>query len=161
MIEMRNMLDDDRAEVLEMMHLLYDSPAVYYPVSEAARRRDLDDCVGVCPFVEGVVFADKESGALAGYAILSKSYSTEYGGVCVWIEDLFLRESYRRQGLGKRFFAYLAELYPDAVRFRLEAEPENRSALAFYRKCGFEEVPYLQLHKVSGEPQRQESEQTI
>ena len=78
--------------------------------------------------------------------MLAMSFSTEFGRPCVWIEDLFLKEGYRRQGRGSAFLQYVSQRYPDAVH-RLEAEGGNAAALAVYRKCGFEILPYTELKR--------------
>lgn len=83
----------------------------------------------------------------AGYALLSKSFSPEVGGKIVWIEEIYLRSEFRGKGLGKEFFAFLENTYPDALRFRLEAEKANRNAIKLYQSLGFKELPYLQMIK--------------
>ena len=58
--------------------------------------------------------------------MVAKSYSTEYGGMCVWVEDLYMKEEARGLGIGTAFFRFLDEKYKDqAVRFRLEVEEDN------------------------------------
>ena len=143
-ILLRPLAPADREELLDMMGVFYASPAVITPVTDEILRQDIEDCLGECPFVEGWVFDAGTS--LAGYAMLAKSYSTERGGLCLWVEDLYLREEYRHQGLGKRFFALLEERYASSFRrFRLEAEEENLPAVAAYRRAGFHALPYLQM----------------
>lgn len=141
---------EDRGEILAMMRVFYDSPAVITKSSDAVLERDFDDCVGDCPFVEGYIFRDEaaEGAPVAGYAMLAKSYSTELGGPCLWIEDLYLKEPYRHQGIGTAFFRFLDAKYGGKfIRFRLEAEPENQNAIVCYHKAGYEVLPYLQMEK--------------
>lgn len=147
------MQEADREEVLAMMLVFYDSPAILTDASEEVLRRDIADCIGDCPYLEGFVFEmecgqDGAQSNIAGYAMAAKSYSTEYGGMCVWIEDLYLKPEYRNQGIGTQFFAYIEDLYRNqAVRFRLEVERENTNALALYHKCGYKELPYIEMTK--------------
>ena len=104
--------DKDKEEVLEMMKVFYASPAVLHKASEEILKKDIDDCIGKCPFIEGYVFEcnsdnmkrHNEEDKLAGYAMLAKSYSTEYGGMCVWIEDIYIKNEYRGMGIGSKFF---------------------------------------------------------
>ena len=79
--------------------------------------------------------------------MLAKSFSTEFGKNCVWIEDLYLTPNARGLGIGKAFFAFVREKYPNEV-LRLEAERENTRAIALYEKCGFEELPYVEMIKL-------------
>ena len=53
---------------------------------------------------------------------------------------------YKRQGLGSAFFAWLEQNVP-AVRYRLEAEPDNARAMALYKRLGYEVLPYVQMIK--------------
>ena len=136
----------DTEEVLAMMKIFYDSPAILHKASEEVLRRDIRDCVGDVPFVEGFVF-EKEN-QIAGYSMIAKSYSTEYGGICIWIEDLYIKLEYRGSGIGTQFFSYLEEQYGEnAVRLRLEVEKDNARAIGVYKKCGYQELSYVQMTK--------------
>lgn len=128
--------------VLEMMRGFYASPAVHTDGSEEIFRADIESCVSGCPYLEGWVFT--QDGVVVGYSMEAKSFSTEFGRPCVWVEDLYLEPAYRGRGLAARFFAFLEERYPSAV-LRLEAEPTNAPALRAYRKSGFEELTYTEL----------------
>lgn len=146
MLKIRKMETRDEEEVLTMMKLFYASPAILHKASEEILKRDIADCVSDMPFVEGFVF--EENGKTAGYAMIANSYSTEYGGLCVWLEDLYIKHEYRGKGIGTAFFSYLDEQYnKKAVRLRLEVEKENKRAIEVYKKCGYQELPYVQMTK--------------
>ncbi len=134
----------DTEAVIGMMRVFYASPAVHTNGSEEIFRKDVAACIGDCLYLEGYVF--EADGAILGYAMLAKSFSTEFGKPCIWIEDIYLQPASRGLGCGTAFFAYIEEKYPHAV-FRLEAEEENTRALAVYRKCGYETLPYMELKK--------------
>ena len=146
MITIRTMKSEDTEEVLAMMRVFYDSPAVLHKASDEVLRRDIRDCVEDVPFVEGFVFVEGEQ--IAGYSMIAKSYSTEFGGPCIWIEDLYIKPEYRGSGIGTQFFAYLEELYQGkAVRLRLEVEQNNERAIEVYKKCGYQQLSYVQMTK--------------
>ena len=138
----RKMTAQDKETVLEMMQVFYASPAVLSNGSEEIFRSDVDACVTDNPYLDGYVW--EEMGEILGYAMCAKSFSTEFGKPCVWIEDLYLKPRARGQGRGGAFLRYIRSAYPGAL-LRLEAEPENAVAVALYRKMGFEELPYLEL----------------
>lgn len=142
--KIRPMVKEDKENVLEMMRVFYTSPAVLSNGSEEIFNRDIDNCVGDCPYVEGYIFQDGEE--VQGYAMLAKSFSTEFGKPCIWIEDLYMKEKYRGIGLGSLFFAFIEEKYPDVI-FRLEVEEENERAVKVYKKCGYENLPYSEMKK--------------
>ena len=143
----RIMEEKDRACVIEMMRVFYTSPAVLSNGSDEIFKADFDNCVSECPYLEGYIFED--AGNIQGYSMVAKSFSTEFGKPCIWIEDLYIKNEYRGQGIGSKFLRFIEKKYHDAV-FRLEAEEENERAVAVYKKCGYEVLPYLELKR---EPQ--------
>lgn len=143
----KKMTASDTSEVIEMMRVFYSSPAVHSNGSEKIFESDVAACVGDCPFLEGLVFTESaDSSVTAGYAMLAKSFSTEFGAPCVWVEDIYIKPAHRGRGFGKELFAYLERTFPAHV-IRLEAEEENENAVALYKKCGFEVLPYLEMIK--------------
>ncbi len=138
----RLMLKEDREEVLAMMRVFYASPAVLSNGSEEIFSNDFENCIGNCPYLEGYVF-ESETG-ITGYAMIAKSFSTEFGKPCIWIEDIYIKPQFRGTGLGGQFLNYIEEKYEGHV-FRLEAEEENENAVHVYRKHGFEVLPYLEM----------------
>jgi ribosomal protein S18 acetylase RimI-like enzyme len=88
---------------------------------------------------------ENETGIL-GYTMVAKSFSTEFGKACIWIEDLYIKEQYRGMGLGRQLLDFITSKYTDCI-FRLEAEAENEHAIRLYQKCGFSVLPYLELKK--------------
>ena len=138
------MEDSDRQAVIEMMRVFYASPAVLTSGSEEIFEADFNNCIGTSPYIEGYVFEDESN--VLGYAMIAKSFSTEFGKQCVWIEDLYIKDKYRGLGTGSLFLNYIEEKYPDSV-FRLEVEEENKRAISVYKKCGFNVLPYMEMKK--------------
>ena len=130
--------------MMEMMEVFYASPAVLSNGSAEIFKNDVENCVGTCPYLEGYIF--HADGNIRGYAMVAKSFSTEFGKPCIWIEDLYIKSEYRGLGIGSKFFSYIEEKYPDAV-LRLEVEKENERAIKVYEKCGYEVLPYLEMKK--------------
>ena len=143
-IKIRYMEEKDREKVVEMMRVFYASEAVFTNGSEEIFHTDIDNCTNDNPYIEGYVFENDRG--IQGYSMLAKSFSTEFGKPCIWIEDIYIQEEYRTQGLGSRFFHFIEEKYPHAL-FRLEVEPENERAVNFYKKCGYDILPYMEMKK--------------
>lgn len=74
----------------------------------------------------------------AGFAVFYPFYSTFAGRGCLYLEDVFVREPFRRRGIGRR----LVEAFLTTARKRACPKVEwrvlrwNEPALAFYRSLG-------------------------
>ena len=134
----------DKQAVIEMMRVFYASDAVSSNGSNEIFEADVQTCIDNSPYLEGYVFCEKDD--IIGYAMLAKSFSTEWGKECVWIEDIFVKEEYRGRGIAKEFFALVDKKYPLSVQ-RLEVEDYNLSAVKAYQKSGFNFVPYKEMWK--------------
>lgn len=56
------------------------------------------------------------------------------------LHQLYVRPSCQRQGVGRDLFAEIETCFPDVEILRLEVEPRNTGAIAFYEAHGFVEV---------------------
>ena len=126
------------------MRVFYASPAVLSNGSEEIFAKDIEGCISSNPYLEGYIFEDSQE--IQGYAMVAKSFSTEFGKPCIWIEDLYIKEAYRGLGIGSRFLDYIGKKYADSV-IRLEVEKENEKAVRVYEKSGFTVLPYMEMKK--------------
>lgn len=143
-MNIRLMNRDDQDEVIDMMNVFYSSDAVYTNGSKEIFENDFLSCISDNPFIEGYIFEDDYN--IAGYAMIAKSFSTEFGKQCIWIEDLYIKEDYRGHKIGTMFFEFIQKQYQN-VLLRLEVEDENEAAIALYKKAGFEDLPYKEMMK--------------
>jgi ribosomal protein S18 acetylase RimI-like enzyme len=88
-----------------------------------------------------------ESGARAvGALMITAEWSDWRNGNFWWIQSVYVRPEYRRQGLYRRLYQHVQELAardPAVCGFRLYVERENRRAQATYRTLGMNETRYL------------------
>lgn len=143
-IRIRRIEEGDRRQILEMMRAFYASEAVFTNGSEEIFNTDIDNCINENPYIEGYVFENGD--CLQGYAMLAKSFSTEFGKACIWIEDIYVKGEYRGLGIGSLFLNYIEQKYPNSL-FRLEVEPENERAVKVYKRCGYDVLPYMEMKK--------------
>lgn len=144
-IKIRKIECFDKEEVVEMMNEFYSSDAVSTNGSSEIFNVDVDNCISENPYVEGYVFDN--CGVIQGYAMLAKSFSTEFGKQCIWIEDIFIRKEFRGFGLGSLFLKFIEEKYSQAM-FRLDVEEENKRAVEIYKKNGYDILPYMEMKKI-------------
>ncbi|MBE9003241.1 GNAT family N-acetyltransferase [Nostoc sp. LEGE 12447] len=86
----------------------------------------------------GFIWLLRQSGYPAGYLVLTIRFSMEYGGLDAFIDDLFVREQYRRYGVASHGLSLLlAECRRRDVRaLHVEVAPNNVAANATYAKFG-------------------------
>ncbi len=139
----------DREIFRKLSREFYDTPAVLHPVDESTFDITFDECISDSPFSRGLIIEDDEE--IAGYALLSFTYSSEVAGLVVLIEELYIRDFCQGKGLGSQLFSWLEYSYRDAKRFRLEVSPENDRAKQLYKRVGFSVLPYIQMTRDFGE----------
>lgn len=140
--EIRKMRIDDRDEIISMMKIFYSSDAVFTNGSDEIFENDFLNCINETPYLEGYVFYSDNK--VLGYAMIAKSFSTEFGKPCLWFEDLYVKSEYRGNGIVPKFVEYIKQKYPESI-FRLEVERENTHAIHVYKKSGFKELPYVEM----------------
>ena len=140
----RSIEEKDKYHILQMMRVFYASPAVLSNGSEEIFEADFAACISDSPYLEGYIFENAED--IQGYAMVAKSFSTEFGKPCIWIEDLYVKDGYRGLGIGSRFLRFIESKYPGAI-LRLEVEEENERAVKTYKTCGYEVIPYMEMKK--------------
>lgn len=86
-----------------------------------------------------------EEGHVCGYLLSSIMFSTEVGGMQLWVEELSVEEAYRGQGLGTQALSILMDQFPEVIRFRLEVTPSNEGAKNLYERLGFKFLKYEQM----------------
>ena len=134
----RNATFDDIPILVDLMQEFY--AGANYPLDRnwaAASFSALlqDDALGAA----WLIFHDSKP---VGYVVLTIKFSMEYGGFDAFIDDLFIRQAYRRRGLGR---AALRALFDECERRKVlavhvEVGHDNIAAKELYRDYGLE--PY-------------------
>lgn len=146
MVTIKKIEEKDREAVFGMMKVFYASPAVSHDVADDTLKRNIKACIGDNPFIEGFVFFQQDN--IAGYGMVAKSFTTEFGGNCIWVEDLYVKPEYRGSGIGTQFLSYVEQRFQgEAVLLKLEVEQSNFGAMNVYRRCGYESLPYMEMIK--------------
>jgi len=103
---------------------------------EATAEQLADSLFGARPVAEAVL-AERD-GRAVGFALFFTSFSTWVGRPGLYLEDLFVRESERGQGVGKALLLHLAAIARERHYGRMEWSvlDWNEPAIAFYRSLG-------------------------
>lgn len=140
----RRIADSDRQLFIDFSNAFYNSSAVDHDIPAEYHERAFDELMRSDTYMFAYII--EYEGKSAGYALISRTYSHESGGMVWWIEELFILPEYRCMGLGREFFEYIRKTAEsDVTRFRLEISPDNHRARALYNSIGFDDLPYSQL----------------
>ena len=141
---------DDVPLVLEFIRELaeYEKLADRVVATEADLRRWL---FGEKPVAEAVIA--REGGTALGFALFFPVFSTFLGRPGIYLEDLFVREAARGQGVGRALLTYLATLAVGRGWGRVEwaVLDWNAPAIAFYRRLGAEVLEHWRVCRLTGQ----------
>ena len=86
-----------------------------------------------------------------GYIVITFGYSLEYRGRDAFIDEFYIRESDRGQGIGKQTIQFLEKVCPELGinALHLEVERKNTIAQNFYRQVGFTDQNRYLMTKLS------------
>ena len=80
-------------------------------------------------------------GERVGYAVLCFGFSLEFGGRDAFLDELYVRDTHRGQGVGTAALAWAEDVCraEGIGALHLEVEFSNVRAQEFYRKSGFQD----------------------
>lgn len=114
------------------LHAHENVPRPGEPVRGALRRLLSDES-------RGKAFVARDANGVVAYLVLTASYSLEYGGDTMLVDELFVRDDLRGQGLGSELLD-AAEAYAKARGIRallLEVGTGNPDAHRLYERRGY------------------------
>lgn len=94
----------------------------------------------------GFYVVAEDDAKVVGSLLITKEWSDWRNGDFWWIQSVYVRPAWRRQGVYKRLYRHVQELAandPAVCGFRLYVERENRQAQRTYRALGMNETHYL------------------
>lgn len=141
----RNFIKTDYEKFLEYSDKFYNSGAALCAVDSNNFKKTFDAALQKTAGLEGFII--EENNETAGYCLVNFFWSSEAGGVVGMIDEFFVDEKFRGQGLGKKFLNYLFDEYKDISAFRLEVCDSNKGAIKLYKSYGFDYLDYKQMIK--------------
>lgn len=125
----------DASAILDMMK-------EYYPLEGATFRPEVQGPALRALLADpnlGRVYLVRGNGEIAGYVVLTFDYGLEAGGRELFIDELFIVERFRGQGLGTRVLVFVSAACRDlgGRALHLAVGFDNRPAREMYEKHGF------------------------
>jgi ribosomal protein S18 acetylase RimI-like enzyme len=127
----------DTDQLVELMREFYAFDHIAF--DEGAARRALEQVLSDRRL--GVVHLIGVDAQTAGYLVLTFGFSLEFHGRDAFVDELYLRERFRGQGIGKASIEFAAEVcrLEEIAALHLEVERGNTRALGLYLRAGFRE----------------------
>lgn len=99
------------------------------------------------------VIIGEVSGRPVGYALFFPTFSTFTGKTGIYLEDIYVRPDWRKQGFGKALLQYVASvaIAQDCGRLEWAVLDWNEPALTFYRKLGAEPLSEWTGQRLTGQ----------
>jgi GNAT superfamily N-acetyltransferase len=142
----------DVPEILAMIHELADyEKAPHEVVTTPGLLREA--LFGEDPAVYALMAEDDETGAVVGFALWFRNFSTWLGRHGVYLEDLYVRPSHRGHGYGKALLQELARIAVERGygRFEWWVLDWNTPAIDFYRSIDAVPMDEWTVYRVTGD----------
>ena len=139
-----------------------DIPVILSLVRALAAYEHMEDAVVATPALyEDWLFEKKTARVIlafdgddaVGFALFFYNFSTWLGRGGIYLEDLFVKESHRGQGIGKHLLKTLAKIAVDEGCGRLEwaCLDWNATSIAFYRAQGAVSMDEWTTYRLTGD----------
>jgi GNAT superfamily N-acetyltransferase len=134
---LRRATADDAETIAELVREL----AIYEREPQAAKATAEDFRrlgFGPEPLFEALIAETAAPKQAAGFALYFFTFSTWTGKPSLYLEDLFVRESHRKRGIGKALFLEVAKIAVerDCARYQWQVLDWNAPSIAFYEGLG-------------------------
>ena len=135
-MEIRSITQADVPGVVKLMRdfAKFENLADYCEITEAKLH---DALFGRSSFVEAAVVVDEQLGVI-GYAIFYPHFASFRGQTGFYLEDIYIDDKFRKQGLGEKMIRAIARLAAERGFERIDFQvlDWNTPAVNFYLKLG-------------------------
>jgi len=147
-IDLREYLDTDYNEFIEMVNSLYDEDPEGQPINYSKVEATINEYKKNPQKVKIIILLKNSD--IIGYSILVYFWSNEYGGNILFIDELYIKKKFRNKGIGSYFLSYIEKM-DDIVAIQLETTPSNKRVNKYYKRLGFKNVENMHLIKIKSE----------
>ncbi|MDX3749599.1 cyclophane-containing RiPP N-acetyltransferase HaaN [Streptomyces sp. AK08-02] len=127
------------AELIEEIERFYGSTD-FQPLEE--RRSQVEEALFGSPPLAAALVVEDETGEIVGLAAYSFLWPAAGSSHSLFLKELYVRDTLRRQGVGARLMdelRALATARPGCSRIEWMTDRDNAGARAFYKSLGFAE----------------------
>lgn len=136
-MNIRNATESDIPALLDMVRELAEFEGLLDQV--VATEDDYRQALfGSSPAAEALVA--EEQGELIGYAIFFSTFSSFLGRAGIWLEDIYIRPPFRKQGIGREMLRHVGKIAKERGAGRCEwcVLDWNQNAIQLYTRVGGE-----------------------
>ncbi|MFG2583685.1 cyclophane-containing RiPP N-acetyltransferase HaaN [Streptomyces malaysiensis] len=136
------------AELIEEIERFYGSTEVQ-PLDE--RQSQVEEALFGSPPMASALLVEDESGDLVGLAAYSFLWPAAGSSHSLFLKELYVRDTLRRQGVGAQLMdelRTLAAARPGCSRVEWMTDRDNPGARAFYKSLGFAEFDGKIIYRV-------------
>ena len=140
----------DAGAILEMIRELAEFENE--PDAVKANEQDIARCGwGEKPYFDALI-AEDDSGNPVGFALYYRTFSTWEGRHGVFVEDLFVKQAARSQGIGRKLLSAVAQIAKKEECLRLELNVLHwNPAREFYHGIGFRHLDEWLPYRLEGD----------
>lgn len=142
----------DEPAITLMMHTMYDEGDGIRSIDDDKIARTFAHLRaggrnGAC-----LVAVDEADLSILGYALLFPFWSSEYGGLLLLLDELYVVPERRSRGIGGQFLEYIEQYARDLgyVALNFIAMNHNKRAIDFYLRHGYYLIPAVSFDKLLG-----------
>jgi GNAT superfamily N-acetyltransferase len=146
-LEIRKAKKSDSKRIIDLVVELAEFEKLTPPDAKA-RKRLINDAFRQRPLFYIVSALDGKK--VIGYAFYFFTYSTFLAKPTLYLEDLFISEKYRSEGIGKKLFDELIKIAKKKKCGRLDFTvlDWNKNAMRFYKRLGAKALKEWVLHRI-------------
>lgn len=145
-MEIRNFKLDDKQNFINMCTDFYSGGATLGGIPTNQMEDTFNYIINDSSYVKGFIMEkDKKT---AGYGLVFMYYSNEVGGLCGFLDEIYICPEYRGEGLGTDYLTKISKILGKDIKgLRLEVCESNKRAIKLYNEMGFSALDYKQLVK--------------
>lgn len=149
-ISIRSADQNDAGSILEMIQELAEFENE--PDAVKANEQDIVRCGwGEKPYFEALI-AEDHNHQPVGFALYYRTFSTWEGRHGIFVEDLFVKQAARNQGVGRKLLAEVAQIAKNEGCLRLELNVLHwNPARDFYHSIGFRHLDEWLPYRLEGD----------